>query len=189
MTIIDSRAAELSGSGVSINMTPFDTQVPKNINDRDLSPGTKELPLEVMGATDMMFVSLRYELGTFLRRNMPQISAKVSTSKTSKDEEIDAFEQKLEHKYLRFCDALYPLHYLTSIVGRAAIGTIRLITHHPSQYPDGSASMSQEEKDMLFSLSMKLIKYDHLVHATPALSKFLWHIESKSAGADFQPSF
>ena len=176
--ILDNRAAELSGSGVSIFVNLFDTKTPRNLNDRDLYPEMSELPPERSGATDMIFLALRYELGTFLRRTMPT-SAGSQTFMATKDEDIDRFEQLLESKILRFCDALYPLHFLTSIVGRAALATIRLITHHPSQYPDGGASMSSEEKHMLFELSLKLVKYDQLIRATKVLHKYIWHIEGE----------
>ena len=176
--ILDSRAAEMSGSGISIFVNLFDTQLPRNLNDRDISPGMTELPPARVGATDMIFIVLRCELGSFLRKSMPT-SVGSTPFVATKDEDIDNFEQRLESKVLRFCDALYPLHFLTSIVGRAALSTIRLITHHPSQYADGGASMPQDEKDMLFRLSMKMIKYDQLVRATKILHKYLWHVEGK----------
>ena len=176
--ILDSRAAELSGSGISIFVNLFDTQLPRNLNDNDMYPSMKELPPSRAGATDMIFIALRTELGSFLRKSMPT-SAGGSPFTATKDEDIDRFEQTLESKVLRFCDALYPLHFLTSIVGRAALTTIRLITHHPSQYDDGGASISPEEKNMLFQLSLKLVKYDQLIHATKALHKYIWHVEGK----------
>ena len=176
--ILDSRAAELSGSGVSIFVNLFDTMTPRNLNDRDLHPGLKELPPDRTGATDMIFIMLRCELGTFLRKTMPTTAGNQSFME-AKDEEIDRFEQLLESKYLRFCDALYPLHFLTSIVGRAALATVRLIAHHPSRYEDGGASMPKEEKRMLFELSMKLVKYDQLIRATKVLHRYLWHVEGK----------
>ena len=176
---MDNRAAELSGSGVSIFVNLFDTNAPRNLNDRELYPTMEELPPDQVGATDSIFVALRAELGTFLRRSMPTSSNGAPLGDT-KDEDIDKFEQLLESKYLRFCDAVYPLHFLTSIVGRAALTTIRLIAHHPSQYADGGATMSQEEKEMLFLLSMKLLRYDQLIRSSSALEKYLWHCEGRS---------
>lgn len=184
--ILDSRAAEVSGSGVSIFVNLFDTAAPRNLNDRDIYPGMKELPPDRTGATEMIFIALRCELGMFLRRKMPT-SVGSSTYVPNKDEDIDKFEQVLEQKYLRFCDALYPLHFLTSIVGRAALATIRLITHHPSQYADGGASMSVKEKHMLFSLSMRLIKYDQLIRATKVLNKYMWHVEGERCSSTRVP--
>lgn len=176
---LDSRAAEMSGSGISVFMYAFDTRIPRNLNDSDLDPGMTQLPQDRAGPSEMIFMCLRYELGTFLRKQLPSQEAGLMSFRGTKDEEIDALERLIEQKYLRFCDALYPLHYLTSIVARAACGTMRLITHHPCQYPDGGASMPREEKGMLFNLSIKIIKYEHLVRETKPLSKFLWHVEGK----------
>ena len=178
--ILDSRAAELSGSGVSVFVNVFDTKVPRNLNDSDLDPAMTELPQDRAGSTEMIFTCLRYELGTFLRRQLPSPEVGLMSFRGTKDEEIDGLERLIEQKYLRFCDALYPLHYLTSIVARAACGTMRLITHRPCQYPDGGAGMPREEKEMLFNLSMKIVKYERLARETKPLSKFLWHVEGKS---------
>jgi len=53
---------------------------------------------------------------------------------------------------------------------------MRLRAHHPRQYPDGGASLPQEEKDRLFSLSRRIVEYDNLCHKTPAMRRFLWHV-------------
>ena len=91
---LDSRAAELSGSGISIFINLFDTKCPRNVNDRDLDPAMTELPPDRTGQTDFIFVALRCELGNFLRRSIPY-SMSGSFSGTG-DDEIDKLEQLLE---------------------------------------------------------------------------------------------
>ena len=181
---LDSRAAEIAGSGISVSHNAQDTEMPRNLNDCDLSPTMTELPQSRTGATEMIFVSLRHEVSKLCRDN---INAANSASGIScypylTDSKLDEFEQLLEHKFLRFCDTLYPLHYITSIVGRACIGMMRLIMHHPCQHLNGANGMSEEDKYSLLQLCFKSVKYHHLVHSTPALaSRYLWHCEGKYA--------
>jgi hypothetical protein len=167
-----------------------DAKLPLNVNDTDLDPNMHEFPKPREGATDMIFCQLRYEFGTFFvqltkpnAHNSFEATAHSShpvdntaVSMAKKDEIIDGLEQTLQQKFLKYCDPLIPLHNLTAIAARAAVCGMRLRAHHPRQYADGGASLSQSEKDTLFLLSFKIMQYDTLIHATPALHKYLWHV-------------
>jgi hypothetical protein len=52
------------------------------------------------------------------------------------------------------------------------------MAHHPRQYPDKGATMSQREKDMLFTESLKEMEYDSLGYTSKAIRGYLWHITS-----------
>lgn len=191
LLILDHTSSELAGSaptyGIMMGIT--DAKLPLNVNDTDIDPDMHEFPQSKEGATDMIFCQLRYEFGLFIVQltkpnshngfEAAHPSHGVDNSAMSmakKDETIDGFEQVLQQKFLKYCDPLIPLHNLTAIAARAAVCGMRLRAHHPRQYSDGGASMSQSEKDTLFSLSLKIMQYDTLVHATPTLHKFLWHV-------------
>jgi len=163
-----------------------DARLPAYVNDIDLDPEMSELPQAREGATDMIFCSLRYEFsGSFLHISRgsstkfypyPQPLATKDTLLTEKDQKINELENRIGEKYLRFCDPLVPLHNLTLIAARSAMSGMRLRAHHPRQYADGGANLPQSEKDVLFSLSLKILQYDSLVHATKSLQRFLWHV-------------
>lgn len=53
---------------------------------------------------------------------------------------------------------------------------MRIVAHHPRQYADKGASLPQAEKDMLFSMSLKMIEYDNLGQTTKSIRGYLWHI-------------
>jgi hypothetical protein len=63
-----------------------------------------------------------------------------------------------------------------AIAARAALCGMRLRAHHPRQYADGGASLPQSEKDMLFDLSLQIMQYDSLAHASKGLQGYLWHV-------------
>lgn len=182
--ILDTRSARLSGAAVDVDTYPhWDTKRPLNVNDSDLNPDMKELPVEHTGITEMLFCSIRYEIGEYMRhlkrpmatnKNGQTMSAAISINQ--KDKAIDDLENRLEKDFLRYCDLSIPFHLLASYMAKSSICHIRLAAHHPSQYPDTGLSLEQDEKDTLFSISLKIIEYDNLAHATNGLDRYLWHV-------------
>jgi hypothetical protein len=55
---------------------------------------------------------------------------------------------------------------------------MRIMAHHPRQWPDKGASMSQREKDMLFTESLKEMEYDSVGLTSKAIRGYLWHVSS-----------
>jgi hypothetical protein len=205
LMILDHTSCELAGSSPNYSMLSraWDAPLPLNVNDSDLDPDMAELPPEREGATEMIFCALRCEFSSFFLHISRGTSTAYDTFSTPshsiessiavKDGVINELQQKLEQKFLRFCDPLNPLHSLTcrlrqwtcveitltihaAIAARAAICGMRLRAHHPRQYPDGGASLPQSEKDMLFSLSLQIMQYDSLAYTNKSLQGYHWHI-------------
>ncbi|KUJ21692.1 uncharacterized protein LY89DRAFT_380662 [Mollisia scopiformis] len=185
IVFLDGHSSKLAGAGFPAWLAKFDTKIPLNISDSDMSPTMKEPPKEKEGATEMLFCCLRYETAQALR------SARKSKGKDGgwhiapgpevipeKDKAIDELEIRFEEKFIRFCDPSIPLHLLAIYIAKSVICTMRIMAHHPRQYPDKGASMPQKEKDMLFSESLKELEYDSLGHTTKSIQGFLWHITS-----------
>jgi hypothetical protein len=188
---LDSRAAELSGSGFSIITQPWDTKPPLNVNDCDLYPDMREPPAEQDRATEMMLVLLRAQIGVFLTKEKPVIDtfdgvfSRFSDSTVhmvEKNHEIDELEQMLEERLVRHCDQQIPLHHITSIIARAAICRMRLFAHLP-RVTQGSASQESisenstlAEDDLLFTNSLQILEYHIQIRTTASLRRFLWDI-------------
>jgi hypothetical protein len=125
LMILDHTSCELAGSSpnYTILLPSWDAQLPLNVNDSDLDPDMAELPTEREGVTEMIFCALRYEFSSFFlhisRGTASAFDAFSSplnpahSSIAEKDRVIDELKQKLEEKFLRFCDPLIPLHNLT----------------------------------------------------------------------------
>ncbi|KAI2606608.1 hypothetical protein GGR54DRAFT_414278 [Hypoxylon sp. NC1633] len=189
---LDSRAAELSGSGLSIVSHLWDTKPPLNVNDCDLYPDMREPPLEEDRGTEMMFLLLRAQIGIFLTKGMPRNYtfdgswSKLSNPAVSvaeKDRAIDELEQILEQKFVRHCDPQIPLHCMSSLIAKAAICKIRLFAHLPrvargslSSDPSSPSPFSGEE-DLLFANSIRMLQFDSQIRTDQSLRRFLWHVE------------
>jgi hypothetical protein len=180
--ILDFRSAQLSGSRIESDGQLFEIKRPLNVNDSDLSPNMKETPVEHLGITDMLFCSIRYEIGEFMRqkRSLKLFDgvgqrADPAVYVAEKDKAIDEFEDMLEQKYLRYIDPSIPLHIQSAGLARGAVCQMRLLAHHPRQYPDKGLSLPQAEKDMLFSTSLKMVEYDNLSPTINSIRGYLWH--------------
>lgn len=186
IVLLDGRSAEISGSGTSLLAPVWDTKTPLNINDSDLNPNMREMPVEHTGLTEMVFCLLRYEFGIFLRNSSPTAGfdgswpklSSTAVSVAEKDKSIEDLEQLLEQKFLRLCDPSIPLHFECILVAKAAMCIMRLRAHHPRHRSDGGAAMPQNEKDILFSNSVKVLELDNISHSTQVAQRFLWHTKS-----------
>jgi hypothetical protein len=95
-----------------------------------------------------------------------------------KDKLIDQFEAHMDENYLKHLDPAIPLHLMAEGGVRSATCKMRLMAHHPSQYPDKGKSIPQSERDILFKASVKMVEYDVLGKSTRTLDNFSWHIDN-----------
>lgn len=185
IVLFDSRVAEFSGVGTSVITHQWTTRLPSNVNDSDLYPNMKDPPTDHSGATEMMFFLTRCEVADFLRRVRATIAFdgcwhELSSSHiplSAKDKAVDELEALLERKYLQYCDASIPLHFISATMARSAICKLRHVAHHPRLLADRGAHLPQEEKDKFFSWSLKMIEYSNLLLANKGTQKFVWHIK------------
>ena len=201
ITILDFRSAELTGSGRFGDMSLSDTGVPTNVNDPDIWPGMKKAPMDKERPTEMVGCLLRCEFGRFWKEKLLQKTtgksgdpvsdltdeiANVRTSFTLKDlspweasteerdRNIDELEQRLEEKFLRYCEPQIPIQFMASLIGRGAVASMRLMAHHPRRYKDES-QIPESERALLWRLSTKLLEGDTFAHTTKSMKRFLWH--------------
>lgn len=182
--ILDSRSAQLSGSATDRQLyLQWNTRRPLNVNDSDLHPAMQELPVEHPGISEMLFCSMRYEIGNFMRQSMKHENVdengqmtKTSTSIAAKDRALDELEHHLEQKYLKYCDPSVPHHLLALYLGKSAICRLRLAAHFPRQQSGHNSTSRQDEKDTLFRTCLKTIEYDNDGRKNKSLQGYLWHV-------------
>jgi hypothetical protein len=182
--IFEWSTSEIAGSSsqAAFFADSMDFDDPRNLNDADMDPSMTEAPPSRNEATDMIFCMLRYQFSRFFKISHGEgLAAGGPLSQLSleaKDRYIDDMERGVEHRFLQYCDPIDPVHSLVTIVARAALTSMRIRAHHPRQYPDGGASLPEEERARLFEWSFRALKYDNMVISNPALRGFHWHIRS-----------
>jgi hypothetical protein len=138
-----------------------------------------EAPRERTGMTEMVFAGIKARMGAFLLRGT---SAPMSLdgfrrsdmSLHAKDKIIDKLQDALEEEFLRYCDPIQPLHFVSSIICRVAICKLRLAVHTPFQYSDRGMNVPQSESDIIFNNGMKVIEYANLLHSSRILRGYRW---------------
>lgn len=82
IVVLDARVSEELGTDMMIDDDSFDTQLPSNINDTDISPKSKSIPPPRVGPTDCAVSVVRYEIAKmgrkFLSRKSPLLSCHLS---------------------------------------------------------------------------------------------------------------
>ena len=178
---LDGQSTHRCGLDFSTWSKSSNSHIPTNLNDSDLWPGMETMPAEHIGATEMIFCLVKATFEQFFKdtgSGNPFDGNLGSNTKTmvDKDRSINELEAHLENKFLRFCDPSIPLHFVANGVARSAIYALRVMVHHPRQYPDKGASMPQEEKDMLFILSLKMIELGSMDRSIEHLRHFFWNM-------------
>ena len=181
VVFLDGQASKLAGTGFPTWLGKFDTKLPLNVSDSDLSPTMKETPVEKEGATEMMFCRLRAEVGGAFRKTGTLDSDGIwhltsgPESIPGKDKAIDELEERFHKYYIQYCDPSIPLHMICIYMAKSVICMMRMLAHHPRQYPDKGANMPQQEKDMLWAESLKELEIAAACHLDKAMQGFLWH--------------
>ncbi|KAL5089004.1 hypothetical protein Trisim1_006148 [Trichoderma cf. simile WF8] len=182
---VDCRTADVMGTKPSPEISNGDTQKPINVDDEELLPDMKRLPTERNGITGISLCLLKCEImetlckfadpyPTDLRWEMlynPDISV------ARKDSLIDAVEDHLEKKYLRYCDLANSLHTFISVMIRSAVCKMRLFAHNIRQFAHHSAKATQKDHDVAFFNAMKLLEYANLIQGGHmGVDKYMWQI-------------
>ncbi|CAK7239503.1 MAG: hypothetical protein STHCBS139747_000934 [Sporothrix thermara] len=177
IVLIDGRVTQLAGQARNYSGDAPDYPLPANLSDSDISPQMTNAPPSISDRpTEMVFCILRYEMGKFLFAKGSVLHDPASTM-AERDALIDDIDKYFEEKYLVHLDRAIPLHQIAKAGAKAAILKMRLMVHHPGQYPDKGKSMPQAEHDMLFRLSVEMVSILVLGFTTMHIGPFRWHTD------------
>lgn len=183
----DFRIAELCGLAKfrDMDVDADSTKRPSNLSDDQLYPGMHSLPAETIGLTDSSFATLKFEFATMVAASVARFRL---NGKTARDWEnhllgddigaiAEAFrelEEKIETKYIRYCDPSQPLHLMLMLGARYAMNVTRFMTRHPRRW----ASIEQTpvaERERVWEISVNLLQQHNMVQSNPQLKQFAWH--------------
>ncbi|KAJ5720829.1 uncharacterized protein N7483_008763 [Penicillium malachiteum] len=173
---MDGRASQIAGTEMTALPESWDTRHPLNINDDQIWPGMTEKPTEKQGATDMIFCLSRACVGLNLARaGKPNCLGPFMPNQRSEiNILVAAAEREVEEKFIRYCDIVNPLHFLTMGLARSGITAMRLKVRFGRLL--NQTATDAERKDT-FQLAQKTLDTDAAVHAHMGLSKYQWFIK------------
>ncbi|KAG0651731.1 Bikaverin cluster transcription factor bik5 [Hyphodiscus hymeniophilus] len=178
--ILDVRASEDHGSDPSILDQAFDTEMPLSVNDSDLDPDATEPPTPRHGVSEMTFCLIRYEICSLTRQlsytppgSFYQARAALVTLE-DKEQMIKDCADRLEEKYLQYCEEAGPLYWVAATVARLITAKMSLIIYHPLTQPGKPSPLSQDTKDRLFMASIEIIEYSSVLKSEASTKQWGW---------------
>lgn len=176
---LDSYAGQTSGTGISISPSSWNTKRPLNVNDDQIFPGMTEPPCEQRGASEMIFCLSRMELSNFYIRTAAKLKEDGDTiqSRDADDTErlIDDVEDLIETRFLRYCDILNSLHFLTTGIVRSAINSMRLRARMPLLKQQ---TITDAQRRHLCALAEKVLDTNSTIFSNPSTQNFRWQTQA-----------
>ncbi|RAO71193.1 uncharacterized protein BHQ10_007205 [Talaromyces amestolkiae] len=172
---LDANASQMSGVGLSILSLTWDTKEPLNVDDNQIWPGMTKAPQEKKGASEMIFCLARASVGKyFAKAGRPNNGSGSAHFKDYQEAElvISKAESEVEETFIRYCDVINPLHFLTVCSIRSGIIAMRLRIHLPRIR---NQTATDEEKRNTFQFARRILDTDSAVCANASLTKYRWH--------------
>lgn len=178
--LLDIRSSEDHGTDAQIHEQSYDTRIPLNVNDDEITPDMQEPPVEHEGCTEMTFSLIRFEVTAALRRisyTCPSGRFRFEKSKPPLEacgNVIQAVNRRVEERYIKHCDMSIPIFWVCATVTRLILAKLWHIIHHPLTRHDRQASLSQVSRDNLFFTSIEVIEFSRLLETNEHTAKWGW---------------
>ncbi|KAF4977232.1 hypothetical protein FZEAL_6215 [Fusarium zealandicum] len=175
--------ARFVGSMTLTLFADWDSRMPSNLEDEDLSLDTTALPPERTKLTSISQCLWCYNVlnanRTLQRANNGEknlawvLSPTVSLA--DKDAVLDKVESMLRSKFLQYCEPLDPLHMNLQLGICQYILAGRRLMRQPALADAKISAMSRESRDDLLGICTKGLEYSNMAQTSDALKPFLWH--------------
>ncbi|KAI1030165.1 hypothetical protein LB504_010453 [Fusarium proliferatum] len=174
--LLDMRSSEFHGYEPIARGDMFDTKLPLNINDSDITPHMTESPKEHEGHTQMTFCLIRCEVmkaGWKVGYASPTPRSTATAARGDGELIVQELKRRLEERYLRYCDESVPFMLFTSKVAQLIVARTGLIVDFPRKQRE--AYTSTVIRDQLFSASMEVLELSSFILTNSSISKWTWH--------------
>lgn len=173
--LLDLRASEDQGTELSTTSNSVDTKIPLNINDADLTPHTKKMPLERQGVTDMSLTVVSAEMCDVMRRLMASsIGESPSTPETQTRLLHDLYDAVDRH-FLQFNTGSNSVaSWCLSTLARMVVSKMNLILNLPVLFSSLNENHSEEMRTMLLVSAIEVAEYNHALNSEKDCRHWNW---------------
>ncbi|KAF7157425.1 hypothetical protein CNMCM5623_001686 [Aspergillus felis] len=179
--LLDIRSAEEHGTDAQIHDRMYDTRLPLNINDDDITPDMQQPPEERVGFTEMTFCLVRCEITTALKRVSSMCPAGLPHSENAQrpadscGKLIQEVNKRIEERYTRHCDMNVPVQWVCATVARLILAKLWLIVHHPmTRQSPATSNLTIASRENLFVTSVEVAEFTRLLGQDQTTSKWSW---------------
>lgn len=175
LCMLDARASEDQGMDFSITSGSFDTKLPLNINDADIEPGSKAVPTQREGVTDMSIPLISFEICDVMRQMMALAAKDGAPALDEQERLLNEIYQKFEQGYFRYSTESGNIIYWVAVsVARLVMAKMTLIIYLPVLFSSPSEHFSDEIRDRLFVSAIEVAEYNHALNAEQACRQWRW---------------
>ncbi|KAB8071469.1 fungal-specific transcription factor domain-containing protein [Aspergillus leporis] len=190
--LLDNRSSEYHGCQPIVqDESTFDTRMPLNVNDNDLTADMRDPPPERDGATEMTFCLIRcqamrvmWKIG-YIPASMPNTlghnhpAENGLTSLADREALAQGLQTRLETQYLRHYAPADPFHHVAVTVTRLIIARTWLVVYYPQGQTDGGAGIaSPHHNDRLFDLSIQVLELSSALLGNKDIQQWSWHYQT-----------
>lgn len=179
---LDMRGAEEAGTDLTIVNRTFDTEFPRNIDDEDISPESREMPVGREGLTDMAVALVRHETIALCRRLFALATASGSvcpkdagSTLAERERMLVGVYERIETTFLRHLpSASSSISVMIAMVARIIMAKSSLVIYQPMLFPGTGPDLSAEIKERLFVSAVEIVEYVQKLNRDPRFKRWRW---------------
>ncbi|KAL6230321.1 hypothetical protein BDW75DRAFT_234484 [Aspergillus navahoensis] len=148
--LLDNRSTDYHGAEPIVHEAAFDTRMPLNINDLDLTAEMTQPPVEREGVTEMTFCLMRCHAMRAIWK-------------------LEDLEHLLQDRYLKYCDTSIPLLRLTVSVARIITLRLWMTILSPRCHIDETV------RERLFNIAVQVLQLSNDMLTSEEVRQWAWH--------------
>jgi hypothetical protein len=169
LCLMDVRASESQGSDYAITSASFDTKLPLNINDVDISPSSTTVPQEQDGLTDMSVARVSFGICQVTMKMMSHGFKDKAPSLEEQSRSLDGIYQTLERDFLQYSNESGNITYwVIIIVARLVMAKMALLIYLPLLFSIANTESSEELRTKLLISAIEVAEYNHALNSESA---------------------
>lgn len=186
--LLDNRSSEYHGcQPILQDESAFDTRMPLNINDNDLTPDMRDPPPERDGTTEMTFCLIRcqamrimWKIG-YIPASMPNNGLHyhspnhqpAGSSLSDREALAQELQARLESQCLCYYEHSDPFHDVAVTVTRLIIARIWLIVYYPQDQ-----TVQTNHNHRLFDLSLQVLELSNSLLGNKGIQQWSWYYQT-----------
>ncbi|KAJ5297503.1 hypothetical protein N7508_007752 [Penicillium antarcticum] len=179
LCLLDVRASENQGSDYTITNASFDTKLPMNINDADIAPGSKKVPQEHYGLTDMSVARVTFGI---CQVTMQMMSHGFKDKAPSLDEQsrlLHQIYQTLEENFLQYStDSVNITYWVIVIVARLTMAKMTLLIYLPLLFSAVEDELAGELRTKFLISAIEVAEYNHALNNEELCRHWRWAFQT-----------
>ena len=175
LCVLDARASEDQGTDLIIARDSFDTKLPLNINDVDITPETVQMPTEREGITDMSLPLVFFKISEVTKQMMAYSATEGAPGIEQQSRLLTEIYQKLEQGYLQYTVESGNIAYWVGVtIARLVMAKMTLFVYLPILFSSPSEQFSGKIRTQLLIAAIEVAEYNHALNAEQACRHWRW---------------